>query len=436
MDVMKFRTYYQLPAALFLLLAFAANSISQRPTAGGRPPRQEKLLNGLRIATWSDSAANKVSLKLRIHAGSAFDPRGKEGLTALLAETFFPSPESREYFSTDIGGSFKQKTTYDYIEINASSDPENFLTMLESIADAVTSPNFEKEVLDAVKARLAADRSELEIRPDFAADTAAAQRLFGEFPYGRPVLGSDATMAAIDFVDLRNQFTRVMGADNASLAIAGNFKSDLALRAIRRYFGAWAKADAKVPVTFKQPDTPPTSLLQAASPKPGIAEIRFASRGFARGSNDFIASEILTAIFEERMRANTPAEYRNSIFVRNDAYILPGSMVFGITGIINDRESTTDSQPKIEANDIMTKTLGGKISADEFLRAKSKVEQKFSQMDAASRWLDTETYKLSTMDTYSKALTAVTAADVQKAADKIAAEPIVSVLIHTAEENQ
>ena len=426
---------FQFKFVPFLLLIFAVNAFAQPPRASTPPPRRETLLNGLRVALWNVPSASKVTLKLRIHAGAAFDLKGREGMTVLLSEVLFPTSESRAYFTEDLGGSFELKSTYDYIEFDFSSDAANYLSMIDSVANAFTSPNFDKEVIETVKARIAATRADLAAQPNFAADSAAAERLFGDFPYGRPILGTAESMAQIDFVDLGREFRRLFSADNASLTLTGNIKSDLALRGIRRYFGAWPKADARAPYTFKQPEVPPTALYRIDSPKTGIAEIRFASRGFARGGDDFIASEILASILEERMKANTPAEHRESVFVRNDAFVLPGAFVYGIRGIENDPNSSENSSPKIEANDIMAKSFADKITNEEFQRAKLTIERKLSRVEIDSRWLDAETYKLASIDSDARALSTVTVADVQKALDKLASQPIVSILVHTPREN-
>jgi hypothetical protein len=50
---------------------------------------------------------NKVTLKVRIHSGSSFDPQGREGVMKILAENIFPTPESRDFFKDDLGGSLE-----------------------------------------------------------------------------------------------------------------------------------------------------------------------------------------------------------------------------------------------------------------------------------------------------------------------------------------
>jgi len=81
----------------------------------GTRPKQEKLLNGLKVLMWSDPKADKVRVTLRIHSGSAFDPQGKEGVMKMLSDDLFPNEATREFFVEDLGGSLDVQTTYDYI---------------------------------------------------------------------------------------------------------------------------------------------------------------------------------------------------------------------------------------------------------------------------------------------------------------------------------
>ncbi|MEO7659930.1 MAG: hypothetical protein ABIV48_09980, partial [Pyrinomonadaceae bacterium] len=165
-------------------------------------PKQETLLNGLKVLMWSDAKADRVSIKLRIHAGAAFDPQGKEGVMQVLADNIFPNEASREYFTEDLGGGLEVISNYDYIEINAFSKPEGFLSMLETIAAAVSNPVIDKDLTIKLRTALAAKVAALETDPTYIADRAIAGRLLGTFPYGRPQDGTSSSIQNIDFADL------------------------------------------------------------------------------------------------------------------------------------------------------------------------------------------------------------------------------------------
>src|SRR5688572_30971607 len=136
-----------------ILPILAPLAIAQRSAIAN--PKEEKLLNGLRVLMWSDESAPKVNVKLRIHAGASFDPQDKEGVMVLLSEALFPNEAAREFFKDELGGGLEVTTSYDYIEISASSKPDEYLTMVETLANAVTAPVIDKATTDAVKSKLA-----------------------------------------------------------------------------------------------------------------------------------------------------------------------------------------------------------------------------------------------------------------------------------------
>ncbi|MEO7539375.1 MAG: pitrilysin family protein, partial [Pyrinomonadaceae bacterium] len=380
-----------------------------------RAPKQEKLLNGLKILMWNDAHADKVSVKLRIHSGSAFDPQGKEGVMSMLAEGIFPNEASREFFAEDLGGDLKIETNYDYIQINASSRPDALLTVLETLSTAVGNPTIDKETTAKLRNTLLTKVLALESDPAYVADRAAAKRLFGTFPYGRPVYGNEASLKLIEFPDLLDARQRFLAADNATMVIAGNFDRSLAFRAVRRYFGSWLKADKKVPLTFRQPDAPLGDVFDADSPKQDTSMILISMRGTARSDRDLAASMIYSAILQQRLRSRVPSVHAAEVFVRNDAYALPGMITIGFTGF---RSLTRSSSDKVEAKEMFAKAISDPISEGEFQASKSLFQAEWSKKDPYTFWLDADTYKIASPEHDTRIGDAVTLTDVLAFADK------------------
>ena len=388
-------------------------------------PRQEKLLNGLKVLMWPDPKAEKISVALRIHSGAAFDPQGKEGLMQMLAANLFPNGSEAEFFSEDLGGSLAVKTWYDYIQIDASSDPGSFLTMMETLASAVSNPEIDKENTQKLRAaQLAAVTKNLE-DPAYVADQAAAARLLGSFPYGRPIEGTPESVQKMEFADLLDAKQRFLTSDNATIAITGNFDRLLAMKALRRYFGGWLKSDKKVPSTFRQPEAPPTSILNIQSPKPEVTEIRYAMRGVSRSDKELAASLIFTDILEGRLRAAVPASHTDDLFVRNEPHILPGVITIGFTA------SKEDLWKKIEANDLVSRALAEVPTDAEVQKAKGDVNAMWSKRGRVDIWLDADTFQLAKPEQERSLTDKVTLADVKIYAEKLRQSPVATVLVNT-----
>lgn len=413
---MNFRDYSFKSALFLLILAVGTIGISAQ-----KGPRQEKLLNGVKLLMWNVPTADKITVKVRVHSGAAFDPQQKEGVMRVLADNIFPNEGAREFFSEELGGSLDVTFNYDYIQVTATSSPDKILEVLETLAAAISNPQIDKETTIKLRTALAEKVKTLEQDPAYAADMLAANRLFGTFPYGRPMTGSSASVQKIDFADLIQARQRFLTADNATITITGNYNADRALRAVKRYFGAWLKSDRKTPSTFRAPDDPNTEALTPGPLSLGNTEVRYALRGFARGDKDFPASEIFMNIARKRWLASKPAGLKiENMTARQDVHILPGNLMFGLT---------LPLQPLGEAggSKLNTGLIPANITEDEFARAKAEVLAEYNSRDLQEKWLDVDTYAGPTVADEAAAYQTATIADVRRVAEKLAKNPVVTI---------
>ncbi len=414
--------------ALIVLILFSL--VAPAIFSQGLPaPKQEKLLNGLKVLLWPDNVSSNVSISIRVHSGSAFDPQGKEGVMRLLADNIFPNDEAKEFFTEDLGGGLEIISNYDYIEINASSKPDRFITMMETVATALSNPVIDKEQTAKLRAALMTKVAVLEADPEYVADHTAARRLLGSFPYGRPQLGSIASLQKIDFADLVDAKERFLTADNATLAVRGNFERNLGFRAVRRYFGSWLKSDKKTPSTFRQPDEPATDVLKVISPKADVSAVRIALRGTARSDKDFAASMVFTNIIESRLKARAPAALSEKLSVRHESHTLPGLILIGFPAGEGD---VGNSNGRIDVGELVRKAMSDPITPAEFRAAASAFQAAWAKRDLPSFWLDVDTYKLSSANAYAGSADTVTIAEVNTFAEKVRKAPLVTVVLTPA----
>ncbi len=423
---MNIKTYFK-KYALFAALFSATATFALAQTPKSTAPRQEKLLNNLKLLMWTEPAAEKATVKLRIHSGAAFDTLGKEGTMAMLADVLFPNESVKEFFREDLGGSLAVESNYDSIQINATGNAEQILTILETIAAAVTKPQIDKETTARARAARLERVVELEKKPAYVADRAAAKRLFGNYPYGRSAEGTAESLQKIDFADLLLAKQRFLTADNATLAVSGNIKSDYVFKAVRQLFGGWEKADKRVPATFAQPNAPDGKMLLVDSTIANAGEFRFAFRGLARNDKDFFASQIMTKILQSRIQAK-----ERSAFARQDTRLLPGRVMIGYDarGGIN-REGNTVELPGEVMGDFIGDFLKATVESSEFERAKSDFLNEYNRRNSIDDWLDVETYKLVSVKADQQNLQNVSLADVQKNAERWKKEPSAKILVFT-----
>ncbi len=409
-----------------LIFALAGVSVAQKPSA---TPRQEKLLNGMKLLLWNIPESGRVSVKVRIHAGAAFDPQGKEGVMFLLADSFFPTPDSKNFFRDELGGSFDLVCNYDYIQIDATAQSQDFLTLIETVAQALANPEIDKDSTAALKAALALQIKTQENDASYVADQAVRKRLFGTFPYGRPVTGTGSSLAKIDFADLRFAKERLLTADNATVMISGNVDTALAYRAARRYFGAWLKSDKRVPSTFRQPDAPDTSIEKLEMPGISKAEVRYALRGFARSSKEFAAAEIYARVMQARLAELISNGSGTDASVVHNEHVLPGAFVFRYRAQPPSPSNVTS--PRVETKDDRNfrSILDRPVADAEFAVAKSEVLSALAKRDMADLWLDVDTFRIAPPTDEMKAFQNVTLADINALSSRLAGEPLAATIV-------
>nr|MBA2379298.1 insulinase family protein [Blastocatellia bacterium] len=317
------------------------------------------------------------------------------------------------------------------VQINVSARPDEMVAMLETLAAAITAPTIDVETTNAARSFVAKQAADAEADIAVHADRAARERFFGTFPYGRPQIGTSSTLQEIDFADLRFAYDRFFRADNATLALSGNFERDTAYRAVRRFFGNWLKSDRQIPSTFRQPDAPPAALeILNAKSGSGGAEVRHIIRGIARSDADYHAVRVLTAVLDARLKQRAAVDPGAEAFVRSDANQLPGAIVFGVSGLNPDMKAKVygGTVESIDAVKLVPSLMSLPVTSTEFQAARTLV----TSAPAAAmeeRWLDADTYKISAAGSDRAAYVKLTLADVQRVRERLAKQPAASVWI-------
>ena len=411
-------------AAGVLLLLCTASLSAQTPAP---QPEREQLLNGLRLLFWLKPGSPEVILKLRINSGAAFDLSGKSGQMALLGDLLFPDPATIDYFTDEMGGKLNVNVTYDSVTITMVGKADQLEHIVEVLRNALISTQFAPELVTRMRdARIKLLR-DTSIAPAEVADRAIATRLYGDFPYGRPAAGSPEDMARVDRADVMLAHERFINSNNATLAIIGGVTKQRAMRTLRQLLGPWRKSEQIIPTTFRQPNPPDTRTLIVNVPGPGV-ELRLAARGVSRSDADYPIAMVLARVAQNRWQASTPELSKQPVFVRSNAYVLPGDFVMGAT--VNDLKA---ADSLANAKKVIESLMTTAATPDEIERAKNEVIGDVMTMLAkpeaiADPWLDADTYRLSAPQDQVALLRNVTPADVERVANRLFNKTIVSVV--------
>ena len=121
-----------------------------------------------------------------------------------------------------------------------------------------------------------------------------------------------------------------------------------------------------------------------------------------------------------------PAAHAADVTVVSETHVLPGVIWIGFGS-----SAKTGAGTKIEANEIVPKALAGPVTAAEFQAVLPELKAAWSRRTVEATWLDMDTFRVASLDTYTDSFESVKLADVNAFADKARSRPIATVLVNT-----
>jgi zinc protease len=211
------------------------------------------LANGVRLVIVPRRDVPLVAFCAVMRGGARGDPSGKSGVSALLVGLLGKGAGSRDSFAfadavEEAGGSFNAATGADQITVSGQFLSQHQGRMLELLADALLAPRWSRLELDKLRARhIELIKAAKDSDPAELLGTYGRAFLFGKHPYGRPVTGSEESLAAATLGDVVRYYRHHCGADRLALVFAGDVNAPRLARAAARAFGDWRAAASPEP---------------------------------------------------------------------------------------------------------------------------------------------------------------------------------------------
>ncbi|HEX6837830.1 MAG TPA: insulinase family protein, partial [Polyangia bacterium] len=148
----------------------------------------------------------RVQVAVRIGAGD--DPAASDGLTNFASELMGRGAGGRTRAEIDaafdaLGTSLDVGSDYDGVTFEVAVLKEKLDPALVLLADVLLRPDFPRGEADKLKRELLAQLDELRDDDGQLARRVFTRALYGSHPYGRTVLGTDATLEKIGAAEAR-----------------------------------------------------------------------------------------------------------------------------------------------------------------------------------------------------------------------------------------
>jgi predicted Zn-dependent peptidase len=228
---------------------------------------RQVLDNGMTVIAVENPAADIISARIFIKAGSRCEPREKAGLSHLVSAVMtkgtdrLSSLEIAEQVES-VGASLSTDATPDYYLLSLKTVSADFAPMLQLCHDLLRYPSFpDAEVELEQRLTLQGIRSGLE-QPFTIAYDQMRQAMYPDHPYACSILGREETVATLTRADLEAFHRSFFRPDRIVVSLAGRIAPEAATQLIQEVFGSWEAPTTAVDDPQFPPLTPnPRQML-------------------------------------------------------------------------------------------------------------------------------------------------------------------------------
>lgn len=299
---------------LAMLLAAAVAAPPPAPPATIQWPAitERKLANGMTVVLVPLHNVPKISVELTFLAGRGTGSTTSPGVSILAGRLLTegtPTRTSREIKEElrSIGGSLGATVARDATTISGSSLAEFSKPFFALLSDAAQHPAYAKSEVDLAKTNFVSEIEEQRASPQFLAGEQLAKSIFGKDPYGF-VMPAAAAILSITREQLKSFAATRYIPNNAHVIVVGDFEIDPMFKTVNDAFGTWKRA----PMPAAEVSAPPKRDKRQVDfvDRPGSVQSTILVGAIAppRSSADYIglrtANMILGGAFYSRLTSN------------------------------------------------------------------------------------------------------------------------------------
>ncbi len=201
--------------------------------------------NGLDVWTVPNHEQSIVSLSLFLRAGSAYDPRNREGLASTVADLLTKGTVRRSATQIAeeidfVGGSLSASAGWDALTINVSVLSKYLDLAIDLLSDVIQASTFPEEEIERMRLQRLAGLRQAKADAGFLADLAFSKLVFPGHPYGQQPMGTDRSIAETNRNDITRFAKEYITPANAFMVAAGDIDSERLCKLLDRNLSTWS----------------------------------------------------------------------------------------------------------------------------------------------------------------------------------------------------
>ncbi len=303
-----------IPAVVIAISALASVSVQAqvdrtKPPVLGAPPALHlppvvvrELPNGLRLMVVERHNLPVADFVLVVPTGATANPADRAGVADLVASMLTEGTTTRNALQIAdqeayLGISLSSSSGWDATTIRLSTPTAQLDSALALFADVSLHPTFPASEFARVKQERLTALLQIKDRGPAIASLVYPTILYGrDNPYGRPAIGTDASVSAMSAADLSAFYRMNFSPTGATLIAVGDITPAQFERKINALFGGWPRyAVADITVA---PGLPAPATTVYLIDKPGAAQssFRIGSVGVPRSTPDYFPLSVMNTV--------------------------------------------------------------------------------------------------------------------------------------------
>ena len=208
-------------------------------------PERVHLPNGLTVVLQPHAAADVAAVQLWVRAGARDETLTEAGISHFIEHLLFKGTPSRgpgviDQTISGHGGEMNAATSQDWTYFHVVLPGARLETALDVLADAAQHAVFDPVEVERERNVVLEEIRRAEDTPTAALWRVLSRRHYGEHAYGRPVLGSAASIEGMPRDAIVDYYRRLYVPNNATVVVSGSLTTARGLDLVSAAFGGWA----------------------------------------------------------------------------------------------------------------------------------------------------------------------------------------------------
>jgi predicted Zn-dependent peptidase len=200
--------------------------------------------NGIVVIAVENSAADIISSRIFVRAGSQYEPREKAGLSHLVSSVITKGTEKLSSLEIaerveSVGAQLSADTSTDYFLLSLKTVSADWPEILQLAGQILRKPSFPEAEVELEQHLTIQDIRSQKEQPFSVGFDRLRQVMYQDHPYALSLLGTEATASGLLRADLELFHQTYFRPDHMVISIAGRVTPEDAVKHVEQVFGDW-----------------------------------------------------------------------------------------------------------------------------------------------------------------------------------------------------